>query len=243
MERPVVFNNRETWPPTPSHLPSLWSSFVILISMFRLPLIVALLFAAPSAATAQWAIQDSRTTADLRGIHSIGKGIAWASGTSGTVLRTTDDGAHWQPCVTPPGAGALDFRSIQGIDADTAIVMSSGKGDLSRLYKTTDACKTWKLVFTNPDKDGFLDAIRLGSTEGILVGDPIDGKFSIFHTNDEGLTSQPEHSRSPREAIHFGLLNSWLLVEITNTQITHHTMRCSCPPEMEHILRLLHTSM
>lgn len=154
----------------------------------RLLLIVALIFVLSCSGSAQWQMQDSHTNADLRGIHSIGKGVAWASGTGGTVLRTTDDGAYWQPCVTPPGAEALDFRGIQAFDADTAIVMSSGKGDLSRLYKTTDACKTWKLVFTNPDKDGFWDAIRFGGAEGILVGDPIDGKFSVFRTKNEGLT-------------------------------------------------------
>ena len=118
--------------------------------------LAALLLATTSQA--QFQLQDSHTTASLRGIHSIGNGIAWASGTEGTVLRTTDDGATWQRCATPPDADKLDFRGIQAFDQNTAIVMSSGKGDLSRLYKTTDACKSWKLVFTNPDKDGFWDA-------------------------------------------------------------------------------------
>jgi hypothetical protein len=124
----------------------------------RIPLILAMLLAS-AAAHAQWTIQDSHTTADLRGIHSTGNGIAWASGTHGTVLRTTDDGTTWQTCTIPPDAENLDFRGIQAFDANTAIVMSSGKGDLSRLYKTIDGCATWKLVFTNPDKDGFWDAV------------------------------------------------------------------------------------
>ena len=49
---------------------------------------------------------------------------------------------------------------MQAWDANTAIVMASGPGDKSRLYKTTDGCKTWKLIFTNPDEDGFFDAIQ-----------------------------------------------------------------------------------
>ena len=118
-----------------------------------------ILLALTTTAHAQWTIQQSHTTASLRGIHALGNGIAWASGTAGTVLRTTDDGTTWQTCTTPPEAEKLDFRGIQAFDANTAIVMSSGKGDLSRLYKTTDACKSWKLLFTNPDKDGFWDAI------------------------------------------------------------------------------------
>ena len=61
---------------------------------------------------------------------------------------------------SPPEPKNSDFRGIQAFDENTAIVMSSGKGDLSRLYKTTDGCQTWKLLFTNPDKEGFWDAIK-----------------------------------------------------------------------------------
>jgi photosystem II stability/assembly factor-like uncharacterized protein len=125
-------------------------------------------------AKAQWEIEDSHTTASLRGIDSVGDGVAWASGTNGTVLRTQDNGSHWQACAIPPGAEKLDFRGVQAFDANTAIVMSSGKGNLSRLYKTTNGCRTWKLIFTNPDKEGFWDAIQFtDKRHGFLLGDPI----------------------------------------------------------------------
>jgi photosystem II stability/assembly factor-like uncharacterized protein len=116
-------------------------------------LLLTLLFTA--AAQAQWQILPTPTTADLRGIHAVSPEIAWASGTKGTVLRTVDAGAHWAICPVPPDAEHLDFRGVQAFDAQTAIVMSTGKGPISRLYKTTDACQTWKLVFTNPDPEGF----------------------------------------------------------------------------------------
>ena len=152
--------------------------------MRTLPL--AALFIA-TATQAQFQLQDSHTTASLRGIHSLGNGVAWASGTEGTILRTTDNGATWQRCTTPPDAEKLDFRGIQAFDQNTAIVMSSGKGDLSRLYKTTDACKSWKLLFTNPDKDGFWDAIYMPSSEvGWLLGDPVAGRFRLWSTADGG---------------------------------------------------------
>ena len=66
------------------------------------------------------------------------------------MLRTEDGGYLWQTCAIPPGAEKLDFRGVQAFDENTAIVMSSGPGDQSRLYKTTDGCQTWKLLFTNP---------------------------------------------------------------------------------------------
>src|SRR5579884_3565286 len=142
-----------------------------------------------AALHAQWTIQASHTTASLRGIHSLGAGIAWASGTNGVVLRTLDGGDTWQPCSVPPGAQTLDFRGIQAFDQSTAIVMSSGPGDLSRVYLTTDACRTWTLTFTNPDKEGFWDAIQFPSRDfGILIGDQVGGSFPLFVTTDQGRT-------------------------------------------------------
>src|ERR1700757_645926 len=120
-----------------------------------------------------WVMQSSGTKAGLRGIHAVGGGVAWASGTNGTVLRTEDSGYMWQSCAMPPGAEKLDFRGIWAWDADEAIVMSSGPGDQSRLYKTTDGCSHWKLVFTNPVKDGFYDALLfIDQNNGLVLGDP-----------------------------------------------------------------------
>jgi len=133
-----------------------------------------LVLACCAAARAQWTIENSGTTADLRGIDNVGGGVAWASGTNGTVLRTEDGGYVWQACTIPPGAEHLDFRGIQAFDANTAIVMSSGKGDLSRLYKTTDGCHTWKLLLENNDPDGFYDVITFWDKQhGFLLGDPV----------------------------------------------------------------------
>ncbi len=155
--------------------------------MRRLGLLVIIAAASLGCAQAQWEMQTSNTRANLRGIHSVGNGVAWASGSNGTVLRTEDSGFVWQGCAVPPGAEHLDFRGIQGFDAHTAIVMSSGTGDLSRLYKTADGCHTWKLVFANPDAEGFWDAIQFdGKEDGVLLGDPTEGQFTVFITRDGG---------------------------------------------------------
>jgi photosystem II stability/assembly factor-like uncharacterized protein len=144
------------------------------------------------SADAQWIIEQSPTTANLRGIHNFGAGIAWASGTQGTVVRTTNDGETWQECAIPPAAEKLDFRGVQALNATTAIVMSSGPGDHSRIYMTTDECRTWELVFTNPDApQGFFDAILFepdNTLFGVVLGDPVAGKFAMFRTQDGGRT-------------------------------------------------------
>jgi hypothetical protein len=124
-----------------------------------------------------WQLQDSGTTAGLRGIDSVDGTIAWASGTAGTVLKTTDGGTHWQKCAIPDAAtdgATLDFRGVQAWDATTAVVMASGPGEKSRLYKTTNGCKTWTLLLKNTDPDGFYDAFTFWDRKhGFLFGDPV----------------------------------------------------------------------
>ncbi len=141
-------------------------------------------------AGAQFTLQHSGTAASLRGIDTVDGNVAWASGSRGTVLRTVDGGAHWTSCAPPPGAEQLDFRGVQAFDARTALVMSSGNGDLSRVYKTADGCATWKLVFTNPDApEGFFDAIQFSRpAEGWILGDPVKGHFFLATTQDGGET-------------------------------------------------------
>lgn len=154
----------------------------LLLAAFCLPALL------PTTGFAQWQMQNSNSTADLRGIDNVGNGVAWASGTHGTVLRTEDGGYVWQTCAVPPGAEKLDFRGVQAFDANTAIVMSSGPGDQSRLYKTTDGCHTWKLLFTNPDKDGFWDAVDVGGKVIMILGDPVAGSFTLRESHNAGHT-------------------------------------------------------
>lgn len=142
----------------------------------------------------QWIIQQSGTTVSLRGVDAVGEDVAWASGTDGTVLRTTDGGRSWERCTTPAGANKLDFRAVQGVGKNTALVMSSGTGDASRVFKTSDGCRSWRLVFTNPDApDGFFDVLRMEPGAGRdlgrvaeIVGDPVNGAFPLFRTDDYG---------------------------------------------------------
>ncbi|HEX4232514.1 MAG TPA: hypothetical protein VHZ07_27885 [Bryobacteraceae bacterium] len=147
----------------------------------------AIVLALASPALAQWDAENSGAKSSLRAVHSAGPGVVWASGTKGVVLRSEDDGYLWQPCAIPPDAGNLDFRGLWAWDAGHATVMSSGRGSDSRLYETTDGCAHWHLVFTNREPSGFWDAIAFWNRQqGMLLGDPVNGRFTILRTNDGG---------------------------------------------------------
>ncbi|MDR3737551.1 MAG: glycosyl hydrolase [Terracidiphilus sp.] len=151
-----------------------------------------------AAQTAAWQIQASGMTAGLRGIDAVNARVAWASGTGGTVLRTTDGGGHWQKCAVPDAdkdGASLDFRGVQAWDAETAVVMASGPGAKSGLYRTEDGCSTWRLVFANPDAPGgFFDSFWFNGQHGIVVGDPVRGKMVVFLSLDRGKSwKRDEH--------------------------------------------------
>jgi len=65
--------------------------------------------------------------------------------------------------------------------------MSSGSGDKSRIYRTTDGSAHWAVLFTNPDAKGFFDGIAFwDARRGIVVGDPVEGHITVFTTSDAG---------------------------------------------------------
>src|SRR5215469_3409883 len=99
-----------------------------------------------AAAFAHWHPQKSNTDASLLGLSIVNGNVVWVSGTGGTFVRTTDGGETWQ-AGTVPGAEKLDFRQVYAIDGETAYLLSIGKGNESRIYKTTDAGKSWLLEY------------------------------------------------------------------------------------------------
>jgi len=158
-------------------------------------LVAVLLIAATVAAQSAPRVQVSNTTENLRGVSAVTRAIAWASGTHGTYLRTTDAGFTWSPAQVP-GAATLDFRAVVGFSADEAFLMSAGPGDQSRIYHTADGGKHWQLEFTNTNPKGFFDSMVFWDrTHGIVLGDPIPDetgklKFEVLLTED-GLTWRP----------------------------------------------------
>jgi len=146
----------------------------------------ALLLCAAAAWAQSWTVQESHTTASLRGLSAVSDRVAWASGTGGTYLRTVDGGATWTAAQVP-GAEKLDFRDVHALDEQTAWLMSAGTGDASKIYRTSDGGAHWTLQFVNPDPTGFFDAIAFWDAQrGLAIGDPVGGRFVILETADGG---------------------------------------------------------
>ena len=151
-------------------------------------LLIAILFAWPAVAGAQWAPAMLGTDAELRGLSTAGGSVVWASGTRGRYAHSTDGGRSWR-VDSVPTAAALDFRAVHALDARRAWLLSSGDADKgqARIYRTTDAGAHWSLVYSTDQKGVFLDAIAFWDAQhGIAISDPVDGRFFILTTTDGG---------------------------------------------------------
>ncbi|MFI5841343.1 WD40/YVTN/BNR-like repeat-containing protein [Catenuloplanes sp. NPDC051500] len=150
---------------------------------------------APS--TPSWQLTETGSTARLRGLSVVSPQVVWASGSAGTVLRTTDAGRHWAS-VGPAGAETLQFRDIEAFDARRAVALSIGAGAESRVYRTADGGRSWTETFRNPDEAAFYDCLAFtDERHGLALSDPVDGAFRILSTSDGGRTWSVLPARMP----------------------------------------------
>lgn len=133
-------------------------------------------------------IVSSGTKSSLRGLSVVNDNIIWVSGSNGTVGRSSNAGKNWK-WMTVNGFEKSDFRDIEAFDGNTALIMAVGEP--AYILKTNDGGENWKVVYENKTKGMFLDAMDFANNqEGIVIGDPIDGKIFIAKTNNTGNTWQ-----------------------------------------------------
>jgi photosystem II stability/assembly factor-like uncharacterized protein len=146
-----------------------------------------------------WHDVATGSAARLRGLSAVSATTAWASGSLGTVLRTTDSGATWQQ-VGPPGTENLQFRDIEAFDAAHAVILSIGEASDSRIYVTSDGGQSWALTFVNPEPTAFYDCMTFfDERRGLALSDPPDGKhFRVIATDDGGLSWHVTGTQMPQ---------------------------------------------
>ena len=133
-------------------------------------------------------ILTSGTNSSLRGLSVVNDNVIWVSGSKGTVGRSANGGKTWKWMVVK-GFEKNDFRDIEAFDASTAVIIAVGEP--AYILKTIDSGESWKVVYENKDKGMFLDAMEFWNEKaGIVIGDPVNGRFFISRTFDGGNTWQ-----------------------------------------------------
>ncbi len=153
-----------------------------------LPLLITL-FAVTLSAQPTIKILESGKKVSIRGLSVVTNKIVWASGSAGSVARSIDGGNSWTWMVVP-GYEKREFRDIEALDANTAIII--GIAEPAVILKTIDGGKNWKKVFEDSTKGVFLDAMDFNHENGfgMAIGDPLDGTNQVYelYTSDWGNT-------------------------------------------------------
>lgn len=150
--------------------------------------ILILLFLNTSLHAQSVSLLVSGNTASLRGLSVVSDNIIWVSGTNGSIGKSLDGGLTWKWTVVKIFE-KMDFRDIEAFDRVRALVM--GIAAPAYILKTIDGGDTWKVVYENKRKEMFMDAMEFWNEQsGIVLGDPIDGRFFIQRTFDGGNTWQ-----------------------------------------------------
>jgi hypothetical protein len=122
----------------------------------------------------------------FQAVHRSGMHIV-ASGTNGGIFQSTDNGQNWSKITGPENSQGLQFRDIQPLSNGALVVMSAGEGDNSRIYRTDDNGKQWKLQIAGKRASTFYDCLHfINEKQGWLYGDSDDDGLFILSTVDGG---------------------------------------------------------
>ena len=141
-----------------------------------------------TARAQQIKIVNTGTKTSIRGLSVVNDKIIWVSGSNGMIGKSIDSGNTWK-WIQVQGFEKTDFRDIEAFDENIAVIM--GVDSPAYILRTIDGGQTWKMVYENNTKGMFLDAMEFWNEQsGIVIGDPIDGKFFIARTFNGGNTWQ-----------------------------------------------------
>src|SRR6187402_1033622 len=132
---------------------------------------------------------NSGVKTSIRGLSVVNNNVVWVSGSNGMVGKSLNAGKNWK-WMTVKGFEKNEFRDIEAYDANTAIIMAVPDRENihpANILKTTDGGDTWKVVYENNTKGMFLDAMDFRDPKnGMVIGDPVDGRFFMAKTIDAG---------------------------------------------------------
>jgi photosystem II stability/assembly factor-like uncharacterized protein len=174
-------------------------------SIFRVFIIVAFVCVYSQGYTQKlvWQTVLPQTESSFRALSVVDDHTAWVAGTKGWVGISNDGGISWTFSQVA-GFETSDFRSLYAFSSQKAVIANAGAP--ANILITEDGGKNWNVVYTNNDTASFIDGVDFwNDREGLVYGDPINGRMLLVKTIDGGkswsmLTDKERPLLSPGEA-------------------------------------------
>lgn len=128
------------------------------------------------------------TNYSFRGLSVVDDSVAWVSGIKGSIGRSTNGGNKWT-FTQVKGFEKWDFRTLYAFNSNEAVIANAGSP--AYILRTDDGGSNWNIVYTNNDSMAFFDGVDFwNDREGIIYGDPINGRMLLLSTADGGKSWQ-----------------------------------------------------
>lgn len=186
-----------------------------------------------SSGESNWIEQASGVSERLYFVDAVDQDVAWVVGSNRTVLRTTNGGDTWSSVSDALSSEIQNLYVVDAIDENTAFVAtvtgdSNAGTNIALVYRTKNGGVSWTKVFELPS--GWIDNLTMFSrNSGILIGDPINGFWTVYRTTDGGdnwtaITNPPSAGDNDWSGMNsfcwLDHLNGWFG---TNTPDIYHT--------------------
>jgi len=134
---------------------------------------------------AQWVELNSGVSVKLNSLSSIKELTTWTCGNNGTVIKSSNMGDNWSNGNQSGITSNITLDHIFCINEN--IVLTAGNdGSTTYLYRTINAGASWNIV--KQQSGGKFNALNfIDQNTGILIGDPVGGRWSIWKTVNGGV--------------------------------------------------------
>jgi photosystem II stability/assembly factor-like uncharacterized protein len=133
--------------------------------------------------------EDDNVYSPLLDVDLVDATTAWAVGSQGLVMKSTDGGASWVGVPLPEELDWYDFWKVQFVDSQRGWILS----DYGLVLRTEDGGANWSIV---EDEDvvnnGLTTFSFVSASEGWILGWNWQmGGNLLLHTTDGGVTWEP----------------------------------------------------
>jgi photosystem II stability/assembly factor-like uncharacterized protein len=121
----------------------------------------------------------------LLSVSTVSQNIGWIGGSRGLILKTLNGGVNWINVGNKYPIDSIHIGVCFAFNENKAFALGVF-GSMTYLFRTDDGGNNWVTLISQPG--GYFDNLAFKDTlNGIVIGDPVGGRWSIWKTSDGGL--------------------------------------------------------